>query len=338
MNTLGAFSKACQIHPGRHISDICTAPSCDKRVLCVECRKAHSHLHSTYLEPLLDFLSLDLEKETKIASETASQCENVIEGLVLQLDTALDKARQDFESHLTKIRQDIINVIYTSETQHLIDIQSLKEKIFTLRDHCFGKTQQDSETLSALRDQYIETCLELQRRPNDILKQKEIIEKSLNISQRDIENLCEKIKSSIQNYKASVLKIPTIANAYRSSSPCKYHSTQSHMHSTLEDFSKTPSFSKPRSDDSIIELETTESTPMNKTSSQASFFLPNYMSLASPISETKIKHVRSLSGSRYSFAPSQTPQKIKLTLIDSHSRKSSVSKNSKSPSQGWKVK
>jgi hypothetical protein len=78
MNSLGVFGKTCVLHSDKYISEICMANNCDKRIICIECRKNHNSQHWNYFQPLLDFLSVNIEDETNKAKIMEQECEDTL--------------------------------------------------------------------------------------------------------------------------------------------------------------------------------------------------------------------------------------------------------------------
>mmetsp|Transcript_36353 Transcript_36353/g.32625 ORF Transcript_36353/g.32625 Transcript_36353/m.32625 type:complete len:153 (-) Transcript_36353:644-1102(-) len=136
MDSLGVFSKPCDRHPSKHISDICTTTACEHRILCIECKKIHNHHHSTFFEPFLDFLSIPIDQETSAASEVSKECLQVIDNIAKEVDELFESIRRDFDAILEKIKIDLLGKIKSDQFFEPNDWDSLNKDLKDLKALC----------------------------------------------------------------------------------------------------------------------------------------------------------------------------------------------------------
>lgn len=314
MNTLGVFSKVCNLHPGKYISEICTAPTCEKRALCVECKKNHISHHLNCLQPLLDFLSFNVDEESLRAVNVDKECEDSIEESTRLLDEALERARRTFEGYLEKIRSDIIEHIRVKEYESARNSQELREEIMRLKVCCFINIKENPEDISVDRQNFVDLCLELKKNIHDSIKRRDLIEKSLNITERDFDNLTDKLKQGLNYFKTSVCvnfsnSTTPINNSF---SPAKYTRTQNSHGAITPLNAKSNSESKNTGDNLSDSKSTVTTSPYSVSTaskvSTSTFVLPTKFSAASPSNDHRTGHVRNNSSSKY------TPVNISVNL------------------------
>mgnify|MGYP006976777609 CR=1 FL=1 len=167
MQSFGALSKPCSIHPENLLTGFCTFPACKQKVLCYECQNTHPKDHKKYFYPTLGILTYDSDAAFQEAKKRIEEYQTSFEENIKRLDEILTMIRKRFEEVLEEIRKKMIEDFKKTSSRKDIKVPSnatlntLKEIFDKTREECLNYNGDHPEAIKHVRENFSDSFSEM---------------------------------------------------------------------------------------------------------------------------------------------------------------------------------